>query len=217
MPGWCFKLCGSRYLLAMTMRSIGVFLLATSFLVASYAIAFADSELIVPLQNLSTEEHRPYLSGGKPVERGSGAWRDDYGRSILRYNSAADCVAEADSSSPTIDVSNVNWRKIKGANSFDVCAFRIVTSLASRDDVITWLRSQDFEILAQTQKGEITSDLNRRDVHLLLGIWTVEQYREHRPSLLAYLGFELIQRVNLTIAYDEGGEIYAVIFSEGSK
>lgn len=179
--------------------------------------ANADDSFHILRDELLNEQQRPFLLSGRPVPRDSGAWRQDYGRSILKYDTAADCIDEIEPGSSEVDLARVNWREIRGRNSFDVCAFRIVTSLASRDDVLAWMRSQEFEIIAFTREGDRAADLNGRDVYLLIGQWTMEQYRDRRPSLLSTLGIELVQRVNLTIAYTETGEISAVIFNQNTK
>lgn len=199
---------------AVVICSVLVWMLSPGRLLAA---SEESNRFQVPMESVLSENERPYLIFGKPVERGSGAWRDDYGRSILRYDSAKDCVAQLDEGSATLDLTNIKWRNIKGKNAFDVCAFRVIVLLSSIDDVAAWMKSQGFEVLVINRQGEQDVEVGEDDIQWLIGKWTLEQFRSKTPSILSRIGVDLIQSVNLSVSYDENGEIIEINFSENTK
>lgn len=116
-----------------------------------------EEACMVPYFRLSDEGQIPFKHKGRMLEPGDEPYRK-FQRAVQRFPSVLDCLQEAEHESDTPNLNLVDWKNIKNAAEFEVCLFRIHTSIRDIEVSKNWFEEQGF-ILGVS--GELPYHLTR--------------------------------------------------------
>jgi hypothetical protein len=165
-------------------------------------------DFLYPVEELTTQETRPYkLDSGSILTRDLGAWRV-YGRSVRRYPSAVKCLEKGAIRDGQADLLRIDWEDL-GITDRSVCLFRIMTTINDPEATDAWLRAHGFTI------SELNQNLPKSDVLWITGSWTIEQFRENFPlGILARIhGVDPVRTVTALVKFDKDGLVRLTGFS----
>ena len=164
----------------------------------------SEGACIVAESDLATERSDPFTWFGKPFDDEHPRY-GDYKFVIPRFDSPVDCLRRGARNSNGYDILQFDWNKIGTRRIAEVCLFRIFRSLENTDDVLFWLHHHQFKTVGPSKKspGHVGRDqmiINNADI---MGTWSAERYREHSPSLLSFLGLEVVKYYYVLVQLDQ--------------
>ncbi|MBY5746875.1 hypothetical protein HFO28_25320 [Rhizobium leguminosarum] len=99
----------------------------------------------ITYHRLSNETDFPFLKNGRPAydlpQAGAG-YRD----SIMRFPDVRACLKKGERSKAKPDLSQVDWTAMRLTKDFDVCIFRILSSIADIEESRRWFLDQGFAV-----------------------------------------------------------------------
>lgn len=158
---------------------------------------------------LSNQDDDPFLFNGKIMNEEHPRWHQ-YEETLARFPKVKDCLLEGYDTNP-VNLYAIDWDNVGTGRGAEVCTFRIFRSLANLERVTEWLRLHDFRVSEPSDSG------GEPPLVQLHAYWTVEQYREKKPSFLAYLGIDFVYGYTLSIRLDPQDRVIGAAVATSSK
>ena len=177
-----------------------------------------DCEAVSP--HLSDQAQDPFLFHGKPVDPSHPQWRR-YRPVLNDFPSVRDCLLPEEAVEASPDLGLVDWKRVGTGTAAEVCVFRVARSLDDPGAIFDWLSAQGFRFKRQLipYKGvDYVPRFPGEPVYNVTATWTVAQYREKNPSLLARIfGIEPVIGYSLVLQFSQSCEVVGVGAGSSSK
>lgn len=183
--------------------------------VVNFLVPYDDSYFELPLLDyghLANQETDPFLFLGKTVDETHPQW-SKYAQVIRRYDDVRDCLIKSERNSENPNLSLIDWKRVGTGRGAEVCVFRISSSLGSIDWTMQWLSNQRFNHrgTARVFSESFTPHFDTQPVSNLSAQWSIDQYREYKPSWLHSLfNFDIIYGYTLAVGFDQNNRITGV-------
>jgi hypothetical protein len=113
------------------------------------------SVLLVPRDQLATQERQPFMNNGQIVGPDSPYRRDwpEYEDAIARFPDAASCLVEEERDKDPVDLTRFDWQAFESFAELEVCLSKVGTTIRDNAKFTSWLRSQGYQIVEQKTYG----------------------------------------------------------------
>lgn len=106
----------------------------------------SDDSFLFELEDLSSQEKRPFLLLGRPMQPNQPRW-DEFREPVEKFASAQDCLNAPQVIGSRWNTLDVNWRVLTSHRDIEVCLFRIFDTIDDPLLVISWLERQGYDAL----------------------------------------------------------------------
>jgi hypothetical protein len=202
---------------------ISKFAIATIFFAFfGFSVAAEQSiaALLKPVENLTSQDTRPFLFSGFDMTPESPRWHQ-FRKPIARFDDARPCLMKEERSKPVVDLTKIDWKNLKSLPEQQVCIFRIMTTLDDPEAAAVWLKENGFLVtkLRRTRPPpEPWEKKPNKPRHELTGQWSQEQYRDAWPSLFAKItGLDQIRFYLVQVQFSEDFRVVGVAVSANTK
>lgn len=170
--------------------------------------------------HLADQESDPFLFLGKPINESHPLW-SRYKRPISSFPTVLDCLRPEEVGASEPDLNNFDWGRVGTGARAEVCVFRVARSMTDTGAIFEWLSHQGFffeEKLVPYKGVSFEPRFPNDPVYNVSAVWTVQQYRERNPSLLARIfGFDTVHGYTLVLQFSEACEVVGASTSTSSK
>jgi hypothetical protein len=167
---------------------ISKFAIATIFFAFfGFSVAAEQSiaALLKPVENLTSQDTRPFLYNGNPMTPESGRWKQ-YRNPLGRFPTTLSCLEQSEQGKSVVDLMRIDWTAPEYVQGLDVCIFRILASLDSLEEIEAWLAYHEFRIIPHTRvvsdQPQSTNPRPYYRTHKIEGYWTPDAYHQRRPK-----------------------------------
>lgn len=142
-------------------------------------------------------------------------------RLLKDFPSVRDCLLPEEARKAVPDLRQFDWKRVGTGSGAEVCIYRVARSLGDPDAIFDWLSAQDFKFERQLipYKGiDYAPRFAGDPVFNVTATWTVAQYREKNPSLLARVfGIEPVIGYSVVLQFSQSCRVVGVGAGSSSK
>ncbi len=179
----------------------------------------ANDSCTIGFDHLANQETDPFLFLGKIVNREHPQWKR-YRKDLRRFPDVASCLVDSERQKKKPNLLKLDWDEVGTGSGAEVCVFRIASSLKDSGQTLNWLAFHMFRFSGLNRIGsqKFKPRYETEPISQVTARWSIEQYRQVKPSLLTSLtGYELIYEYRLILNFDQNSRISGVGVSTPTK
>ena len=167
---------------------------------------------------LATQVTHPFYYAGRPMTKGNGRWRD-LERLLPKYPDVRACLLRHERKKELPNLLNFNWHGL-GTTAASICLFRVMSSLETPELIREWMEEQGLEVrpLGYGIPSSNPPTDYKPMAYRISGSWpSYEEYRKHRLSMAATLGWDLTTSGGISVHFSKDMEVISATTKSASS